>query len=262
MRRERASPNHDARTVAIDLIVLHYTGMQDGDTALRRLTDNEPRAGDYPGPWQAPDVAPDGLLPRVSAHYVVDESGAVWVLVDEARRAWHAGQSRWEGRKDTNDRSIGIEIVNGGHDSGLPPFTEVQIDGVVDLLADICARRGLGPDRIVGHSDVAPARKRDPGEHFPWARLAEAGFGLWPRAAPALDGRVLEGAEALSDLRARLIRFGYGVDLTGDPLADLRTVVAAFQRRFRPRRIDGIADAETSAILDDLLARWAEARNA
>lgn len=169
------SPNHDVRAGAIDLVVLHYTGMQNAGVALRRLCDAAPVAGNYPGPWQAPDVEPITPLARVSAHYVVDEAGAVYRLVDEERRAWHAGVSAWEGRTDTNDRSIGIEIVNGGHDFGLPDFPAPQIDAVVALLGDILSRRRLDASRVVGHAEVAPGRKRDPGEKFPWARLAQAG---------------------------------------------------------------------------------------
>lgn len=172
---DRVSPNYDERACAIDLVVLHYTGMQDAETAIARLCDPAPLAGRYPGPWQAPDIDPATPLGRASAHYVVDEAGRVLALVDEAKRAWHAGVSSWEGRADTNDRSIGIEIVNGGHDFGLPDFPDAQIEAVIALLKDILARRGLDASRVVGHSDVAPGRKRDPGEKFPWALLARAG---------------------------------------------------------------------------------------
>lgn len=172
---ERPSPNFDDRGSAVDLIVLHYTGMQNAETALARLTDPAPLAGDYPGPWQAPDIDPATLLARVSAHYVVDEAGQVFRLVAEDKRAWHAGVSSWEGEGDVNARSIGIEIVNGGHDFGLPEFPEAQIAAVIALVRDILTRHGLDASRVVGHSDVAPGRKLDPGEKFPWARLAAAG---------------------------------------------------------------------------------------
>lgn len=170
---DRLSPNFDVRTRAIDLVVLHYTGMQNAEIALARLTDPSPVAGKYPGPWQSPDVAPDAPLSRVSAHYVVDEAGMIYSLVPEQHRAWHAGVSNWEGESDVNSRSIGIEIVNGGHDFGLPDFPAPQIDAVIALLQDILARHGLDATRVVGHSDVAPGRKLDPGEKFPWKRLAE-----------------------------------------------------------------------------------------
>lgn len=152
--------------------------MQSAEIALSRLTDPAPVAGLYPGPWQDPSIDPATPLGRVSAHYVVDEDGVLYRLVDEEKRAWHAGASSWEGRTDTNDRSIGIEIVNGGHDFGLPDFPDAQIDAVIKLLKDILARRGLSASRVVGHSDVAPGRKLDPGEKFPWARLAEFGVAL------------------------------------------------------------------------------------
>ncbi|OQW57590.1 MAG: hypothetical protein A4S17_12675 [Proteobacteria bacterium HN_bin10] len=173
---QRPSPNFDARTRAIDLVVLHYTGMQNAEVALARLTDPAPIAGKYPGPWQRTDIDPNTPLARVSAHYVVDEAGAIYALVPETERAWHAGVSSWEGEGDVNARAIGIEIVNGGHDFGLPDFPDTQIDAVIALLKDIFTRwPQLDAARVVGHSDVAPGRKRDPGEKFPWQRLADAG---------------------------------------------------------------------------------------
>jgi N-acetylmuramoyl-L-alanine amidase len=172
---EHPSPNFDARTRAVDLVVLHYTGMQNAEIAIARLCDPAPVAGNYPGPWQAPDIDPTTPLGRASAHYVVDEEGRVFRLVAEAKRAWHAGVSTWEGEDDVNSRSIGIEIVNGGHDFGLPEFPDAQIEALTALLRDILKRHGLDASRVVGHSDVAPGRKRDPGERFPWMRLAQAG---------------------------------------------------------------------------------------
>lgn len=179
---DRPSPNFDARTRAIDLVVLHYTGMQDAEIALARLTDPAPLSGKYPGPWQAQDIDPATPLGRVSAHYVVDEGGVVYRLVAEENRAWHAGFSSWEGEDDVNARAIGIEIVNGGHDFGLPDFPDAQIEAVIALVGDILARLGLDAARVVGHSDVAPGRKLDPGEKFPWKQLAEAGVSVWPRS--------------------------------------------------------------------------------
>ena len=171
---ERPSPNYDTRMRAIDLVVLHYTGMQNAEIALARLCDVAPVAGKYPGPWQAADIDPATPLGRASAHYVVDETGAIYRLVADENRAWHAGVSSWEGESDVNARSIGIEIVNGGLDFGLPEFADAQIEAVIALLKEIMARHGLQPARVVGHSDVAPGRKFDPGEKFPWARLAQA----------------------------------------------------------------------------------------
>jgi N-acetylmuramoyl-L-alanine amidase len=223
----------------IDLVVLHYTGMQDAETALARLTDPAPRAGRYPGPWQARDIDPDLILGRASAHYVIDESGAVFALVDERARAWHAGVSLWEGHSDTNDRAIGIEIVNGGHDFGLPDFADAQIEAVIDLVGTIMARHGLTQDRVVGHSDVAPARKQDPGEKFPWARLAASGVSIWPRdeygaGAALMPGDVGAGVAAM---QKDLQDFGYGLEVTG--LFDGTTidVSGAFKRRFFPHDI-------------------------
>ena len=165
---QRQSPNFDARTRPIDLVVLHYTGMQNAEIALARLTDPAPVAGRYPGPWQAPNVPEDAPLSRVSAHYVVDEAGKIYSLVPEEHRAWHAGASSWEGEGDVNHRSIGIEIVNGGHDFGLPDFPDAQIHAVISLLGDIFSRwPELNKTRVVAHSDVAPERKADPGEKFP-----------------------------------------------------------------------------------------------
>src|SRR5262249_5691575 len=154
---DRPSPNYDTRTRPVDLVVLHYTGMQDADAALRRLTDPQPVAGNYPGPWQSETFDADAPLPRVSTHYVVGEEGAIYRLVSEEHRAWHAGASSWEGEGDVNARAIGIEIVNGGHDFGLPDFTTPQIDAVIALIRDIMQRWSIPVHRIVGHSDVAPA---------------------------------------------------------------------------------------------------------
>jgi len=234
---ERPSPNFDARTSQIALVVLHYTGMQDANAALRRLTDPAPTAGDYPGPWQQPGADPAAPLPRVSAHYVVDEGGAIFRIVPEEQRAWHAGVSSWGGAGDVNARAIGIEIVNGGHDFGLPDFAPVQIEALIALVADILARRGLTASAVVGHSDIAPARKLDPGEKFPWKRLADAGVALWPKSAAPI---------AAERARAALTRFGY------DPQVPDEVMVAAFQRRFRPQRIDGVLDEETRALIAGL----------
>lgn len=267
---ERPSPNFDARGGArIDLVVLHYTGMVDGETALRRLCDPSPKAGDYPGPWQAPDIDPATALGRASAHYVVGEAGEVWRLVDEKERAWHAGKSLWEGRDDTNARSVGIEIVNGGHDYGLPPFADAQIDAVIALVQDITRRHGLAPHRVVGHSDVAPARKEDPGERFPWKRLADAGVSIWPAAGGADTVVLKPGArgELVHDLHAALAEFGYCAPEDECPGAatfgpDTEAIVRAFQRRFEPHRIDGLVRKNTLAALAALNEQIADAEEA
>lgn len=233
----QASPNHgDRRGHAIDCIVLHYTGMPTAEGALAQLCN--PKA-------------------EVSSHYLVFEDGRIAQLVPEERRAWHAGRSSWFAETDLNSASIGIEIVNPGHDGGLPPFPEAQIDAVIALCRDIIARRAIAPERILAHSDIAPGRKVDPGERFPWARLAAQGVGLWRAPVADRPGLILGfGAtgEAVSALQRDLAALGYGVDQTG--LYDARTkiVVEAFQRRWRPQRIDGVGDAGTRATVAAALA--------
>jgi N-acetylmuramoyl-L-alanine amidase len=243
---DRPSPNFDARTRAVELVVLHYTGMQDAETALARLTDPAPTAGRFPGPWQAAaSVSPDAPLPRVSAHYVVDEEGTIYRLVDEGERAWHAGVSSWRGEGDVNARAIGIEIVNGGHDFGLPDFPSAQIEAVIALLRDILARRKLKPHAVVGHSDIAPERKLDPGEKFPWKRLAQAGVAVWPHGA----AKASAGGDVITEMQAHMEAIGYEVNQTGVLDAPTRAAVTAFQRRFRTRKVDGAADEETRALI-------------
>jgi len=246
----RPSPNFDARTRPIDLVVLHYTGMQDAETALGRLTDAEPAAGKYPGPWQPFEVVADAPLPRVSAHYVVDEAGQIYSLVPEEHRAWHAGASNWEGEGDVNARSIGIEIVNGGHDFGLPDFPDVQIDAVIALLQDIFARwPQLTPARVVAHSDVAPERKLDPGEKFPWKRLADAGVSIWPKR---IEFHPVPGEDRVGRVQQQLVAIGYGLQMTGSMDEATHAALRAFQRRFRPAKVDGMIDDETQMLLASL----------
>jgi len=219
----RPSPNFGPRPadVAVDVLVLHYTGMRNAETALRRLCD--PAA-------------------KVSAHYVIDEDGTVIALVPEDRRAWHAGVSWWRGRDDVNARSIGVELVNPGHEFGYRTFPEAQMAALVTLARDILTRYPIEARNIVGHSDVAPGRKTDPGELFDWPRLAAAGIGLWPAdARPAPERRTAPDIVATA-----LTEFGYRTD-------DLEAAVNAFQRHFRPAVIDGVADAETVGRLDALL---------
>ncbi|MGH6989572.1 MAG: N-acetylmuramoyl-L-alanine amidase [Stellaceae bacterium] len=218
---ERASPNHDDRRLgAPDMLILHYTGMPTAAAALDRLCDP---------------------VARVSAHYLIEEDGTIWRLVPEERRAWHAGESAWRGRHDINARSIGIEIVNPGHEFGYRPFPPAQIAAAATLCGDIVRRRRIVPRSVLGHSDVAPHRKQDPGELFPWPRLAEAGIGLWPDMA-ATPHRL---PASVAEMQEMLAAYGYELPVTGD--ADSRTsqVLVAFQRHFRPERCDGIADDET-----------------
>ncbi|MBI3438388.1 MAG: N-acetylmuramoyl-L-alanine amidase [Proteobacteria bacterium] len=241
---DRPSPNFDVRSRAIDLVVLHYTGMQDAETALARLTDPAPTAGKYPGPWQDANVALDAPLARVSAHYVVGEDGTIFRVVPEQSRAWHAGASSWRGEGDVNSRAIGIEIVNGGHDFGLPDYPAQQIDAVVALVEDILARNHMKPSQVVAHSDIAPERKQDPGEKFPWKRLADAGVAVWPENISS------ERAEhSVVTVQTQLASIGYAVKQTGVLDSQTKAALMAFQRRFRPALIDGVADAETQALI-------------
>lgn len=213
--RRRPSPNCNDRRTPIDMVVLHYTGMQSAAAALDRLCDS---------------------AAQVSAHYVVEEDGSAWQLVDEERRAWHAGVSFWAGATDINDRSVGIEIVNPGHEFGYRPFPEPQMAAVEALLAGILARHGISPARVVGHSDVAPSRKQDPGELFDWHRLARAGLSVWPDDTPAAPADETNAPRLLAEI-------GY------DPAAPLADVVTAFQRRFVPSGVTGRLDAETLATI-------------
>ena len=228
------SPNFDPRTVPPSILVLHYTGMQTGEAAIARLCD--------------PDA-------KVSSHYVVEEDGRIFTLVAEERRAWHAGVSFWRGKRNINGDSIGIEIVNPGHEFGYRPFPEAQVASVIELIGDIRTRWDIEDRDIVGHSDVAPTRKDDPGELFPWKRLAEAGHGLWAEAPPAPGNPIGEGEEgaAVFALQAGFTRLGYDLPPSGQFDADTTAVVRAFQRHWRPETVDGVADGETRARLIALL---------
>lgn len=214
------SPNFDARTLPVTMIVLHYTGMRSAAAAIERLCDAEA---------------------KVSAHYLVEEDGRVHRLVAEEQRAWHAGKARWRGIEDVNSASIGIEIVNPGHEHGYRPFAEEQIDALIPLVADIKERHGITRGNVVGHSDVSPSRKQDPGELFPWNRLAKLRLAL-PRPTQKLMDPLWPDAGFLVALE----RFGYDV---GEKLA----AVVAFQRRYRPELIDGEIDGECRSILLALL---------
>ncbi|HZC17621.1 MAG TPA: N-acetylmuramoyl-L-alanine amidase [Caulobacteraceae bacterium] len=228
------SPNFDARTAPPDMVLLHYTGMATGQEALARLRDPEA---------------------KVSAHYLIEEDGRVFALVAEERRAWHAGVSFWQGMRNLNGVSIGVEIVNPGHDWGYRPYPEVQIAALIDLLTGVRERWDVADGRIVGHSDVAPDRKIDPGELFPWKRLAKAGFGLWaePPPAPGAPLAIGEESTAVFALQAGLTRLGYDSAPSGRYDEATATIVSAFQRHWRPDRIDGAADGETRARLMALL---------
>jgi N-acetylmuramoyl-L-alanine amidase len=233
------SPNLDERKDGRppDMILLHYTGMQTGEAALARLTT---------------------AASKVSSHYVVFEDGRIVQCVPEEKRAWHAGVSAWAGETDINSRSIGIEIVNPGHEFGYCDFPLRQVAAVISLCKSIITRRGpLGADRILAHSDVAPSRKQDPGERFPWELLSESGIGHWVRAAPLdLDGPTLkpgESGEQVSRLQRILRTYGYGIEETGSYDDATRDVITAFQRHFRPARIDGIADPSTLLTLRALI---------
>ena len=234
--RVLVSPNHDARGRSIDMIVLHYTGMRSTDAALQRLCD--PAA-------------------RVSSHYVVLEDGEICQLVPEAERAWHAGVSSWEGETDINARSIGIEIANPGHDLGYPDFPDAQIAAVIALCRDLMLRRGIAAARVLAHSDVAPARKPDPGEKFPWRRLAEAGNGnrVEPTEKnPSPEHDPGDPKEIVSRLQSEFREFGYDLAATGTYDQATKEVVIAFQRHFRPARVDGIVDYSTYETLKRLLS--------
>jgi N-acetylmuramoyl-L-alanine amidase len=231
---EAPSPNFEPRKGPPDMIVLHYTGMETGEAALARLRDPEA---------------------KVSSHYLVEEDGRIFRLVPEERRAWHAGRSYWKGETDINGASVGVEIVNPGHEFGYRPFPDVQIAAVIALLSDMRSRWSVPDARILGHSDVAPDRKQDPGELFPWKRLAEAGHGLWvePPAAPGAPLAEGEEGAGVFALQAGLTRLGFDCAPSGRFDAATTTVIRAFQRHWRPERIDGVADGETRARLIALL---------
>jgi N-acetylmuramoyl-L-alanine amidase len=224
------SPNFDSRTAPPDMVLVHYTGMPTGEEALARLRD--PAA-------------------KVSAHYLIEQDGRAFVLVPEERRAWHAGVSFWRGERNLNGASIGIELVNPGDDGGRHPFPDAQIVTLLELLGGIRDRWTVPNARIVGHSDVAPDRKADPGELFPWKRLAEAGFGLWaePPAAPGDPLTLGEESTGVFALQAGLTRLGYDCAPSGRYDEHTALIVTAFQRHWRQERVDGAADGETRARL-------------
>ena len=214
------SPNFGERTLPVTMLVLHYTGMKTGASAIDWLASPES---------------------KVSAHYVVDEDGQLVHMVREEQRAQHAGLSHWRGITDVNSASIGIEIVNPGHEWGYRPFPEDQMDTVTRLVAEIVGTFSIEPRNVVGHSDVAPARKEDPGELFDWERLAKLGLAVARPKDRLVDPEWPDAAFLLA-----LERYGYGI-------ADRRAAVVAFQRRFRPNNLNGVIDGECRAILFNLL---------
>lgn len=249
------SPNCNERrgsdgTRAPDMLVLHYTGLN-------------PKASEQ---WQKdPGGAALAWLvnpqAQVSSHYLVETDGRVFQLVPETLRAWHAGKSSWKGETDLNSASIGIEIVNLGHDHGiaglgLPDYPAKQIEAVIALCQDIGKRWTIAPQRVLAHSDIAPERKGDPGEHFPWKQLFKAGIGHWVKPAPlSTKGAALAQGNSGEDVKAlqgALGAYGYGLPASGDYDDLTRQVVQAFQRHFRPKKVDGIADASTRATLHAL----------
>ncbi|MCC2976152.1 N-acetylmuramoyl-L-alanine amidase [Sphingomonas sp. PL-96] len=217
---DRPSPNFDERSLPVTMVVLHYTGMQDAASAIARLADPEA---------------------KVSCHYLVAEDGTVVRMVDEANRAWHAGRSHWRGVTDVNSASVGIEIVNPGHEWGYVPFPDEQIDAVIRLVADIKQRHAITRGNVVGHSDIAPARKQDPGELFPWGKLARLRLAL-----PRPTKNLMDPGWTDAGFLLALERFGYDV---AEPVA----AVTAFQRRFRPEMVDGVIDGECRSLLLALL---------
>ena len=237
VERVEPSPNFDERTglARPDMIILHYTGMQFAHEAVHRLCD--PKA-------------------RVSSHYVVMDNGAILQLVPELKRAWHAGVSSWNGDTDINSRSIGIEIANPGHDFGYPEFPARQIAAVITLCRSILTRNIIRPENIVAHSDVAPARKQDPGEKFPWKRLGQSNIGLWVEPVAITEGPVLQlkdTGDKVTELQKALTDYGYGIDINGTYDTVTQEVVIAFQRHFRPAKVDGITDTSTRETLRKLL---------
>ncbi|PCJ90309.1 MAG: N-acetylmuramoyl-L-alanine amidase [Hyphomicrobiales bacterium] len=220
---------------AIDILILHYTGMPDDDQAQAWLQSEQS---------------------QVSSHYFVHEDGRVVQLVAETARAWHAGRSAWKNNIDINSSSIGIEIANPGHEHGYRAFPDEQILAVIALCQDILARQSIEPERVLAHSDIAPLRKEDPGELFPWQQLAQAGIGHYLPPVDIADGRyfqVGDEGEPVAALQAMFGLYGYDCPQTGQFDAQMKAVVVAFQRHFRPLRVDGIADQSTIASLHQLL---------
>jgi N-acetylmuramoyl-L-alanine amidase len=231
---ERPSPNHGPRPdgAVVDMLVLHYTGMRSATEALERLCDP---------------------ASEVSAHYLIDEDGTIFRLVDEARRAWHAGRGAWAGTTDINSCSIGIELANRGHEFGYHAFPEPQMRALERLCHDLLARHPIPAHRILGHSDVAPDRKEDPGELFGWPRLARAGIGIWPEITPPPGGFK---AGSIEDIRRDLASLGYRGGEGEWTEAEMRSALLAFQRHWLPANMSGARDRETAWRLRNILSAF------
>jgi N-acetylmuramoyl-L-alanine amidase len=246
---QHPSPNFDDRPCPVKYLIMHYTGMESAQAALERLSDP---------------------VAKVSAHYMIKEDGDVIQMVAEDKRAWHAGISHWGGEEALNSASIGIEIVNGGHDFGLPDFPDVQIVKLIQLAQEIIKRHNISAQYILAHSDIAPDRKQDPGEKFPWERLANAGIGYWPKAAltkgniraksNAGSQVLFEGGKDEDEALAREIRLvqkglrqiGYICEISGTYDAQTVLAVAALQRRYRAQNVDGRIDVQTMNVIIEL----------
>jgi N-acetylmuramoyl-L-alanine amidase len=241
----RPSPNHGERKGGqrADMILLHYTGMLNSGDALARLC---------------------ALGSDVSAHYFVFEDGRIVQLVQEGRRAWHAGVASWGGETDINSCSIGIEIANPGHDFGYPDFPTRQIAAVTALCRGIQKRNAIPPVRVLAHSDVAPSRKQDPGEKFPWRTLWDSGVGHWVEPLPMSEGDLLlslgDRGDAVSEMQEDFSKYGYGIAVTGTYDSATHDVVKAFQRHFRQERVDGVSDHSTRATLRELITQRSRIR--
>lgn len=240
---EAPSPNQNKRRYPVDMLVLHYTGMEDGPSALERMRDEKA---------------------QVSAHYMVDVDGVIYQLVPEDMRAWHAGVSNWQGDGDLNSRSVGIEIVNGGHnvklsDGSLQPYSRVQIEAVIELSRAIIERHKIPLNRVVGHSDIAPDRKDDPGEHFPWEEFAARGVGFWPERPDEgeltklseKDAPLKLGAKGkgVTGLQEDLLAIGYPIEVSGAFDEQTEKVVMAFQRRWNQGDVSGVVDPLTFELI-------------
>lgn len=229
------SANHDNR---VQFVVVHYTSAS-LQRSLQLLTHGE-----------------------VSSHYLIgdDKDATIFKLVDESQRAWHAGESEWQTRTWLNSSSIGIEIVNPGFKETPDgkrywyPYSEAQVQSLIVLLKDISKRNNISPRSIIGHSDIAPLRKLDPGPLFPWKRLAAEGLGVWPNEQAVARQQAQFSAQlpSVGWFQEQLARFGYTTPQTGELDVATRHVIAAFQMRFRPSRFDGLPDAQTAAMLQVL----------
>jgi N-acetylmuramoyl-L-alanine amidase len=242
--RTMPSPNVEPRQTGktVRILLLHYTGMEDAARACAWLCNPQS---------------------KVSCHYLIDVDGRITQMVDEDLRAWHAGQSVWKGERDINSSSIGIEIHNPGHDYGYPDFPAAQMEAVAALGLDITARHAIPPEHVLAHSDVAPRRKMDPGEKFDWKGLHEKGLGHWVEPFKMGGGQFLQSGDrgdGVEALQGMLALYGYGVEITGTFDAETKSVIGAFQRHFRPARVDGIADRSTIETLRRLIATLPEAK--